>query len=53
MELCCGNVNISEIISKSDILLIGALEYNQNETDVNYLTVSADFDYKLYEIVTL
>ena len=32
---------------------LGALEYNQNETDVNYLTVSADFDYKLYEIVTL
>ena len=32
---------------------LGALEYNQNETDVNYLSVSADFDYKLYEIVTL
>ena len=28
---------------------LGALEYNQNETDVNYLSVSADFDYKLYE----
>ena len=32
---------------------LGALEYNQAETDVTYLTVSADFDYKLYEIVTL
>ena len=34
-------------------LNIGALEFNQNATDVEYLTVSAEFTYKLYEIHAL
>jgi len=34
-------------------LNIGALEFNQNATDVEYLTVSAEFVYKLYEIHAL
>jgi len=29
------------------------LNYNQNATDVEYITASVDFDYTLYEIVTL
>ena len=32
---------------------LGALQYDQSPTDVNYLTVNAEFDYKIYEIVTL
>ena len=32
---------------------LGALSYDQTPTDVQYLTVSADFDYKIYDIVTL
>ena len=32
---------------------LGALEFNQSSTDVEYLTVSADFTYKLYEIFPL
>ena len=32
---------------------IGALEFNQNATDVEYLTVSTEFVYKLYEIHAL
>ena len=34
-------------------LNIGALEFNQNATDVEYLTVSTEFVYKLYEIHAL
>ena len=34
-------------------LSISALEFNQNATDVEYLTVSAEFVYKIYEIHTL
>ena len=34
-------------------LNIGALEFNQNATDVEYLTVSTEFAYKIYEIHTL
>ena len=26
---------------------------NSSPTDVNYLTVNAEFDYKIYEIITL
>ena len=29
---------------------LGALEYNQGATDVEYLTVAAEFDYQIYEI---
>ena len=29
---------------------LGALEFNQNSTDVEYISVQADFTYKLYEI---
>ena len=29
------------------------LEYDQGATEVDYLTASVDFDYKIYEIVTL
>ena len=32
---------------------LGALEYNQGATDVEYITVSADFAYQIYEIKTL
>ena len=32
---------------------LGALQYDQSPTDVNYLTVNAEFDYKIYEIITL
>ena len=32
---------------------LGALEYNQSATDVEYITVSADFAYQIYEIKTL
>ena len=32
---------------------LGALEMTQTATDVEYISVSADFTYKLYEIVTL
>ena len=34
-------------------LSISALEFNQNATDVEYLTVSAEFVYKIYEIHSL
>ena len=32
---------------------LGALEFNQQATDVEYMTVSADFTYQLYEIHAL
>ena len=32
---------------------LGALEFNQGATDVEYLTVSADFTYQIYEIFAL
>jgi len=32
---------------------LSGLEYNQNATDVEYLTATCDFKYTLYEIVTL
>ena len=32
---------------------LSSLEYNQNVSDVEYLTATIDFRYKLYEIVTL
>ena len=32
---------------------LGALEYTQAATDVEYMTVTADFAYKIYEINTL
>ena len=32
---------------------LGALEYSQGATDVEYITVSADFAYQIYEIKTL
>ena len=32
---------------------LGALEYNQGATDVEYITVSADFAYQIYDIKTL
>ena len=32
---------------------LGALEFNQGATDVEYSTTSADFTYQLYEIVSL
>ena len=32
---------------------LGALEFNQQATDVEYITVQADFTYKLYEIHAL
>ena len=32
---------------------LGALEFNQGATDVEYLTTTADFTYQLYEIVSL
>ena len=32
---------------------LGALEYSQGAADVEYLTVSADFAYQIYEIKTL
>ena len=32
---------------------LSSLDYNQNATDVEYLSASVDFDYTLYEIVTL
>ena len=34
-------------------VLLGALEYNQGATDIEYITVSADFAYQIYEIKTL
>ena len=32
---------------------LSALDYNQQATDVEYLTAQISFRYKLYEIVTL
>ena len=32
---------------------LGALEMTQTATDVEYISVTADFTYKIYEIVTL
>jgi hypothetical protein len=32
---------------------LGALEFNQGATDVDYITVSATFAYKIYKIITL
>ena len=32
---------------------LGALEFNQQASDVEYMTVQADFTYQLYEIVAL
>ena len=32
---------------------LGALEYSQNQTDVDYLTVDVTFKYKIYEIHSL
>tara|TARA_Y100000310_G_C20451184_1_gene700828 strand:+ start:61 stop:651 length:591 start_codon:yes stop_codon:yes gene_type:complete len=32
---------------------LGALEYNQGVTDVEYITVTADFSYQIYEIETI
>ena len=32
---------------------LGALEFSQQSTDVEYMTVQADFTYQLYEIVSL
>jgi len=32
---------------------LGALDFNQGATDVEYLTVQADFTYQLYEIIAL
>ena len=32
---------------------LGALEFNQSATDVEYLTVQADFTYQIYEIIAL
>ena len=32
---------------------LGALEFNQGATDVEYLTTTADFTYQLYEIISL
>ena len=32
---------------------LGALEFNQQATDVEYMTVQADFTYQIYEIVAL
>ena len=34
-------------------VVLGPLEYNQGATDVEYITVSADFAYQIYEIKTL
>ena len=34
-------------------VVLGALEYNQGAADVEYITVSADFAYQIYEIKTL
>ena len=34
-------------------VLLGTLEYNQGATDIEYITVSADFAYQIYEIKTL
>ena len=32
---------------------LGALEYNQNATDVEYMSVTADFKYKIFKVVAL
>ena len=32
---------------------LSGLSYNQNQTDVDYLTVDVTFKYKIYEIHTL
>ena len=32
---------------------LSGLEYSQNQTDVEYLTATVTFKYKLYEIITL
>ena len=32
---------------------LGALDFTQTATDVEYITVTADFSYKIYDIVTL
>ena len=32
---------------------LGALDYNQQATDVEYLTVEATFSYQIYEIETI
>ena len=42
-------VNFEDIFPTS----IGGLDYNQSATDVDYLTTSADFAYKIYTLETL
>ena len=42
-------VNYADIFPTS----LSALEFNQNATDVDYLTVTATFAYKIYKIITL
>jgi len=32
---------------------LSGLDYNQQSTDVEYLTATVDFRYKLYEIVAI
>ena len=32
---------------------LGALDFTQTSTDVEYISVTADFSYKIYDIVTL
>ena len=32
---------------------LGSLDYNQNATDVEYLSVTADFKYKIFKVVAL
>ena len=34
-------------------IALGALDFTQTATDVEYISVTADFSYKIYEIVTL
>ena len=50
IQPCCSGLTAEDTMYP---VSLGALEYSQGATDVEYLTVSADFAYQIYEIKTL
>ena len=52
----CNNKNNPILeVRFADVLpvALSGLDYSQNVTDVEYLTATIDFRYKLYEMVTI
>ena len=56
LYICSENKNNSNIeVRFRDVYpaSLSGLDYNQNNTDVEYLTATCDFKYTLYEIITI